>query len=206
MRVEKWEFSQLSCPSQTRTRVAWELMRVEKWEFTWEFSHLSCPGQTRTIVAWELMRVEKWEFSHLSCPGQTRTRVAWELIRVVDWKLLSTLINWNLNKFDQSQWELMRVEKWEFSQLSCPGQTRTIVAWELIRVVDWKLLSTLIGIWTSSIKVNESWWEFAVKREPLVINRDKNIDNEVYLYVCIEFPNLLILDWLRTILRCDNML
>jgi hypothetical protein len=32
-------------------------------------------------------------------------------------------------------WELMRVEKreftWEFSQLSCSGQTRTRVAWEL---------------------------------------------------------------------------
>jgi hypothetical protein len=49
-----WEFSQLSCPGQTRTRVAWELMRVEKREFAREFSQLSCPGQTRTRVAWEL--------------------------------------------------------------------------------------------------------------------------------------------------------
>jgi hypothetical protein len=35
-------------------------------------------------------------------------------------------------------WELMRVEKrefaWEFSQLSCPGQKRTRVAWELMKV------------------------------------------------------------------------
>jgi hypothetical protein len=68
MRAEKrefaWEFSQLSRPGQTRTRVAWELTgyykleweltRVEKREFTWEFSQLSCPGQTRTRVAWEL--------------------------------------------------------------------------------------------------------------------------------------------------------
>ena len=65
------------------TRVAWELMRVEKREFVWEFSQLFCPGQTRTRVAWELMRVEKrefvWEFSQLLCPGQTRTRDAWEL-------------------------------------------------------------------------------------------------------------------------------
>jgi hypothetical protein len=107
MRVEKrelgWEFSQLSRPSQTRTRVAWELMKVEKREF-----------------AWELMRVEKrefaWEFSHLSCPGQTRTRVAWELMRVEKrefvWELMTvgyvlpakrakTLINshQNLNQF-----------------------------------------------------------------------------------------------------------
>jgi hypothetical protein len=29
-------------------------MRVEKREFAWEFSQLSCPGQTRTRVAWEL--------------------------------------------------------------------------------------------------------------------------------------------------------
>ena len=51
-----WEFCQLmsvlrseslyeslvnSCPGQTRTRVAWELMRVEKREFAWEFGHES---------------------------------------------------------------------------------------------------------------------------------------------------------------------
>jgi hypothetical protein len=53
-----WEFSQLACPGQTRTRVAWELMKVEKREFAWEFSQLSCPGQTRTRVTWELMRVD----------------------------------------------------------------------------------------------------------------------------------------------------
>ena len=78
-----WEFSQLSCPGQTRTRVAWELMRVDKREFVWEFSQLSCPGQTRTRVAWELMRVDKrefvWEFSQLLCPGQTRIGVSSEL-------------------------------------------------------------------------------------------------------------------------------
>ena len=55
------------CPGRTRTRVARELMRVDKLEFVWEFSYLSCPGQTRTRVAWELMRVDKlefvWEFS-----------------------------------------------------------------------------------------------------------------------------------------------
>ena len=37
-------------------------MRVEKRDFVWEFSQLSCPGQTKTRVAWELMRVEKREF------------------------------------------------------------------------------------------------------------------------------------------------
>jgi hypothetical protein len=34
-------------------------MRVEKREFAWKFSQLSCPGQTRTRVAWELMRVDE---------------------------------------------------------------------------------------------------------------------------------------------------
>jgi hypothetical protein len=93
-----------------------ELMRVEKWEFVWEFSQLSCPGQTRTRVAWEVMRIESlhesflnshapvkreqelherwWElrvcmrvFLNLMPPGvQTRTRVAWESMRV-DWIL-----------------------------------------------------------------------------------------------------------------------
>ena len=37
-------------------------MRVEKREFVREFSQLSCPGETRTRVVWELMRVEKREF------------------------------------------------------------------------------------------------------------------------------------------------
>ena len=41
-------FSQLSCPGQTRTRVVWELMRVDKQEFGSEESCLNlCPGQTR---------------------------------------------------------------------------------------------------------------------------------------------------------------
>ena len=58
---------------------------VDKWEFVREFSWLSFPGQTRTRVAWELIRVDKgeivWEFSKLSCPGQTTKRVVWELFR-----------------------------------------------------------------------------------------------------------------------------
>jgi hypothetical protein len=40
-----------------------ELMRVEKREFAWKFSQLSCPSQTRTRVARELMGVEKREFA-----------------------------------------------------------------------------------------------------------------------------------------------
>ena len=57
IRVDKrefaWEFSQLSCPDQTRIKVTWELIIVDKGEFVWEFSQLSCPGQTRTRTAWE---------------------------------------------------------------------------------------------------------------------------------------------------------
>ena len=45
-----WEL----CPSQTSTRVAWDLRRVEKQEFAWDFSQLSCHSQTRTRVAWTL--------------------------------------------------------------------------------------------------------------------------------------------------------
>jgi hypothetical protein len=152
------EFSQLSYWGQTRTRVAWELMRVEKREFAWEFSQPSYPSQTRTRVA--CMRVEKrefvWEFSQPSCPSQTKTRVAWELRSEslyesflnlhtpvkrerdlheswearVCMRVFSTLMpRSNENK----SW--MRVEKREFarefSQLSCSGQTRTRLAWEL---------------------------------------------------------------------------
>ena len=144
LRSESWYESllwQLLCPCQTRTRVAWVLMRVDKREFVREFSRLSCPGQTRTRVARELMRVKKqefvWEFSQLSCPGQTRTRVAWELMRADKREFV-----WEFSRLscpDQTRtrvaWELMRVKKqefvWEFSQLSCPGQTRTRVAWVL---------------------------------------------------------------------------
>ena len=36
-------------------------MRVDKWEFAWEFSQLSCPSQTRTRVAWELRSESLYE-------------------------------------------------------------------------------------------------------------------------------------------------
>ena len=68
-----WEFSQLSCPCQTRTRVVWELMRVDKWQFVWEFSQLSCPCQTWTKVAqdrvdrsWQAELVYMRVFSYMS--------------------------------------------------------------------------------------------------------------------------------------------
>ena len=143
-RVDKrefvWEFSQLSCPGQTRRRVAWQLMRVDKREFVWEFSQLSCPGQTRTRVAWELMRVDKrefvWEFSQLSCPGQTRTRVAWELMRVDKWEFV-----------------------WEFSQLSDSWVMSCHFLNSHALSNEQKLLSTLKIF--SQLKVDDSRREWA---------------------------------------------
>jgi hypothetical protein len=93
-------------------------MRVEKREFAWEFSQLSCSGQTRTRVAWELMRVETWEFSQLSCSGQTRTRVAWNdesWLDITDQTRptgsSSHQLSWNLNqlKVDKSAREWTKV-------------------------------------------------------------------------------------------------
>jgi hypothetical protein len=119
MRVKKrefaWEFSQLSCPRQTRTRVAWELRSKSLHESFLNSHALVSP---RTRVAWELRskslhescRVEKrelheswWKFTseslHLSCPGQTRTRVAWELRTRVAWELIESWVNITSNNF-----------------------------------------------------------------------------------------------------------
>ena len=93
-------FSELSCPGQTRTKVEWELMKVDKQVFVWEFTQLLCPSQTKARV-WGLY--ESWQaivcmrrFSQLSCFRQTRTGVEWELMKVH-----------------------RREFVWEFSQLSC---------------------------------------------------------------------------------------
>ena len=182
MRVEKrefaWEFSQLSCPVQTRTRVTWELrsgslhesflnfrvpfkreqelheswkarvcmrvfstfvsrsnenksyMRVEKREFAWEFSQLSCPVQTRTRVTWELKSESLHEsFLNFRVPFKREQELheSWEA-RVCMGVFSTFVSRSNENK------SYMRVEKrefaWEFSQLSCPVQTRTRVTWE----------------------------------------------------------------------------
>ena len=45
-------------------------MRVDKREFVWEFSQLSCPGQTRTRVeSWELRSGSLYESFLNSCPS-----------------------------------------------------------------------------------------------------------------------------------------
>ena len=82
----------------------WELMRVEKREFVWEFSQLSCPGQTRmrvdesweakvcmrvflTIMSWSNEGESWWELrseslyeSFLNC--HVLVKRGWELMRV----------------------------------------------------------------------------------------------------------------------------
>jgi hypothetical protein len=168
------EFSQLSWPGQTRTRVAWELRseslhenflnshdrvkREQELHESWEasvrirvFSTLM-PRSKRTRVAWELIRVVKREFasefSQLSWPGQMRTRVAWELMRV---------------EKQEFTWELMRVEKQEFasefSQLSWPSQMRQ--------------------------EFHESWWELRRKslHESFLNSRAPIKENKSYMRV-----------------------
>ena len=60
-------------------------------------------------------------------------------------------------------WELMRVEKrefaWEFSQLSCPGQTRTRVAWELRSESLHESFLNSHALVKREQELHESWWE-----------------------------------------------
>jgi hypothetical protein len=155
MRVEKreftWEFSQLSCPGQTRTRVAWELTseslhqsflnshalvkREQELHESWEarvcirvFSTLM-PWSNENKSWWEL-RSESWHQSFLNSHAlikqEQELHESWEARVYI--RVFSTLMSWsNKNK------SCMRVAKREFktsefSQLSCPGQTRTRVA------------------------------------------------------------------------------
>ena len=101
----------------------WELMRVKKRKFAYEFSQLSCPGQTR-------MRVdESWEAR--VCMRVFLTIMFWSNEDESWWELRSESLYENFLNYHvlvKRGWELMRVEKrefvWEFSQVSCPGQTR----------------------------------------------------------------------------------
>ena len=129
-------------------------MRVEKREFVWEFSQLSCPGQTR-------MRVEEsWEAR--VCMRVFSTIMSWSNENESWWELRSESLYesfLNYHVLVKRGWELMRVEKrefaWEFSQLSCPGQTRMRVdeSWEAR--VCMRVFSTIMS-WSNE---DESWWE-----------------------------------------------
>ena len=183
-----WEFFQLSCLGQTRTRVAWELMRVEKRDFVWEFSQLSCPCQTRTRVAWELRSEILYESSlnsHAPVKREQELHESWEArfcMRVFSTLMPRSNENKSCVRVDES-WEArfcirvfstlmplsnenkscMRVEKrdfvWEFSQLSCPCQTRTRVAWELRSEILYESFFNSHASVKREQELHESWWE-----------------------------------------------
>ena len=127
-----------------------EWKREQQWhESWWELTSESLYGVFPTLISWSnenksCMRVDEswqarvcsrvfptvisWSNENKCC---TRVDESWQ--ERVCMRVFSTLMSWsNENK------SCMRVDKrefvWEFSQLSCPGQTRTRVAWELMRV------------------------------------------------------------------------
>jgi hypothetical protein len=188
-------------------------MRIEKWEFAWEFSQLSCPGQTRTRVAWELrsesfhksflnshvlvkreqeLRESWWELrsesfhesflnSHVPVKREQELRESW-------WELRSesfheSFLNSHFpvkreQELHQSWWEL-RSESLHDSFLNShmsPSQTRTRVAWELrseslhlmprsnenkscMRVDDYRVCSENSHQLSSKSEPAKSWWE-----------------------------------------------
>ena len=75
-------------------------MRVDKWEFAWEFHQLSCPGQTRTRVAWELTSEslhESFINSHVLVKREQELYESWQAR--VYMRVSSTLVSWsNQNK------------------------------------------------------------------------------------------------------------
>ena len=129
-------------------------MRVEKREFAWEFSQLSCSGQTRMRVdeSWGA-RVCMRVFSTIM--SRSNVDESWWELRSES--LYESFLNYHV--LVKRGWELMRVEKrefvWEFSQVSCPGQTRMRVdeSWEAR--VCMRVFSTVMS-WSNE---DESWWE-----------------------------------------------
>ena len=116
----------------------WESMRVEKREFVWEFSQLSCPGQTRirddeswkarvcirvflTIMSWS-NEDESWELRSEVCMRVFSTIMSWSNKDESWWELRSKSLYesfLNYHVLVKQGWELMRVETrefaWEFS-------------------------------------------------------------------------------------------
>jgi hypothetical protein len=150
MRVEKrefaWEFSQLYCPGQTRTRVAWEL-RSESLHESWEARVCMRVFSTllpRSNENKSFVRVDKREFasefSQFSCPGQMRTRVAWEL---------------RSKSLDESFFNSIAPIKreQEFRE-----------SWQDITA---RVAKSLVKFWTSSklMRMHDRQWKLAVKRE-----------------------------------------
>jgi hypothetical protein len=154
-------------PRSTRTRVAWELIRVEKREFTWEFSQLSCPGQREQKLheSWWELRSESLHESFLNSHALVnenkscmRVDESWEAR--VYMRVFSTLMPWSTRT--RVAWELMRVEKrefaWEFSKLSCPGQREQELHESWKREFAWEF-SQLSCPGQREQELHESWWE-----------------------------------------------
>ena len=105
--------------------------RVDKREFAWEFHQLSCPGQTRTRVARELTSEslhESFINSRVLLKREQELHESWQARVCI--RVSLTLVSWSND--DKSCMRVDKRElAWEFHQLSCPGQTTTSVAWEL---------------------------------------------------------------------------
>jgi hypothetical protein len=149
-------------------------MRVEKWEFASEFSQLSCPTQTRTRVTWELRSEslhQSFLNSHVPFKREQELHESWWELRSESFheSFLNSHVPIKLEQeLYESWWELMKVAKrefaWEFSQLSCPVQTRTKVTCEFFKV-NWILPVILYEKKTTKLKIDESQWKLAIKRE-----------------------------------------
>jgi hypothetical protein len=78
----------------------------------------------------------------------------------------------------------MRVEKREFSQLSCLGQTRTRVAWELTAWY-YRARSKNSHKLTSKFDPAQSWWELMRMHESLAVKRERALQLASTLIVVI---------------------
>jgi hypothetical protein len=130
----------------------WEL-RSENLHESFLNSHVPVKREQELHESW-------WELRSENLHESTRTRVAWELRSE---SLHESFLDSHAPV--KREQELMRVEKREFTreffQLSCPrGQTRTRVAWELMRV-DWILQRDSENCYQLALKFEpvQSWWK-----------------------------------------------
>ena len=121
-------FSTLMFRIQTRTRVTWELMRVEKREFAWEFSQLSCPVET---IEQELR--ESWHVKVcmrvfpilMFCPNENKSYIISELRSE---SLHESFLNSHVPyKREQELHESFRELNW-WKSVKVGDQTRAMVA------------------------------------------------------------------------------
>ena len=208
-------------------------MRVDKREFRWEFHQHSCPGQTRTRVARELTSeslhesfinchvlvkreqelVESWQAR--VCMGVSSTLMSWSNenksgMRVdkarVCMRVSSTLVSWsNENK------GCSRVDKrefaWEFHQLSCPGQTRARVGWELTsESLHGSFINSHVLIKREQ-ELHESWQSESLHESSInshvLVKREQELHESWQAKVCMRVSSTLMFwsnenkSWLR---------